>query len=759
LQSKKKYSRIHRWEGVGICSYLLVNFWYTRIAANQSSISALLTNRVGDCFLTIGMFAIIWSFGSNTKMFQVFFNWMVKKNIITLSYRQVRRNSNSSRTSKQPRACIGFAYTTEKVNPNYVTGFCDAESSFIIDMFKQGKKWRLAARFKINLHSVDLPLLYKIQAFFGGIGSITVHGQKASFRVSKLDDIINVIIPHFIKYPLQSAKLIDFLLWQKCVMLIKMKEHLTEDGLHKILSLKSALNLGIPETIKAAFPNITTMVRPIYTGASTPLNPYWVSGFIDGDGSFTVSIDSTTNYVNVRLMVGLNIREDVLIQKLLEFFGGVGIINLSTGQWAVFYTVGNIKDLIGLIVPHFDTDPPLLWKRWGGQLEGNKFSNYLIWREILFLVNSKAHLTQEGSNQVKELRSKLNKYPETHDRGGFNSLSSSDVAESDDINWKSTSSAESDGLNAQSLMTSRQHVSIRGKGFRSYSTKPDINNKGAYLAGLIEGDGHIAVHDKNSKSKKYRPKIIIRFNLADKPLAERLSAILQAGKVISKPSAGHVILQILAKEEVLKIINLINGHMRTPQIEALHRAIRWINENDNSSIACLGLDLSPIDSNSWLAGLTDAHGTFSITVYDRKKNGKVLRTSVQTFFRIELKQNYSREVTVDQGGSYFNILTSIAAFFTVNLYTRTRFAGDKVYYAFMVIAHNSRSHEIVRKYFDAFPLYSSKYLAYKDWCRVQDLHRGKSLSEEDLVKIKAIKAQFNSKRKVFDFSHLDSLTF
>ena len=52
------------WEGVGICSYLLVNFWFTRIAANQSSISAFLTNRVGDCFLTIGMFITIWSFGN-----------------------------------------------------------------------------------------------------------------------------------------------------------------------------------------------------------------------------------------------------------------------------------------------------------------------------------------------------------------------------------------------------------------------------------------------------------------------------------------------------------------------------------------------------------------------------------------------------------------------------------------------------------------------------------------------------------------------
>ena len=52
------------WEGVGVCSYLLVSFWFTRIAANQSSLSAFLTNRVGDCFLTIGMFAILLTFGN-----------------------------------------------------------------------------------------------------------------------------------------------------------------------------------------------------------------------------------------------------------------------------------------------------------------------------------------------------------------------------------------------------------------------------------------------------------------------------------------------------------------------------------------------------------------------------------------------------------------------------------------------------------------------------------------------------------------------
>src|SRR5689334_15647502 len=130
-------------------------------------------------------------------------------------------------------------------------------------------------------------------------------------------------------------------------------------------------------------------------------------------------------------------------------------------------------------------------------------------------------------------------------------------------------------------------------------------NMGYYLAGLIEGDGNIAVHDKTSNSKVYRPKILIVFNINDKPLAEKLSSVLKVGKVIDRSSAGHVLLQILAKKEVLKIINIINGRMRTPKIEALHRAISWINEKDKSVIPYLGIDTSSLDSNAWLAGFTD----------------------------------------------------------------------------------------------------------------------------------------------------------
>jgi NADH-ubiquinone oxidoreductase chain 5 len=47
------------WEGVGICSYLLINFWYTRIQANKSSIMAILTNKIGDVALMVAIALVL----------------------------------------------------------------------------------------------------------------------------------------------------------------------------------------------------------------------------------------------------------------------------------------------------------------------------------------------------------------------------------------------------------------------------------------------------------------------------------------------------------------------------------------------------------------------------------------------------------------------------------------------------------------------------------------------------------------------------
>jgi LAGLIDADG endonuclease len=284
---------------------------------------------------------------------------------------------------------------------------------------------------------------------------------------------------------------------------------------------------------------------------------------------------------------------------------------------------------------------------------------------------------------------------------------------------------------------------------------------GAYLAGLIEADGSFAIHDKDSKAKRYLPKILIVFSLNDSPLAEKLMSIIKVGKLYNKPQQGCVIWHIQKIEDVIKIINLINGYMRTPKIEALHRAIKWYNNFYNINIEPLGLDQSPINSNAWLAGFTDGDGNFSINLVDRKKKGAITTKRVQVFFRIELRQNYHRDCSVEQGStSYFNILNIIARYLEVNLYSRSREQKDKIFYSYMVVSHNIQSHTKVIEYFDRYPLYSSKYLAYKDWRHVVQeirLRAGKPLTVEDILEIEKIKAQFNKKRTQFDFSHLDSI--
>lgn len=47
------------WEGVGLCSYLLINFWYSRILANKAALKAMIMNRIADVFLILAVILII----------------------------------------------------------------------------------------------------------------------------------------------------------------------------------------------------------------------------------------------------------------------------------------------------------------------------------------------------------------------------------------------------------------------------------------------------------------------------------------------------------------------------------------------------------------------------------------------------------------------------------------------------------------------------------------------------------------------------
>ena len=59
----------------------------------------------------------------------------------------------------------------------------------------------------INLHIKDINILYKIQSFFG-VGSVTTRKNKniCVYRVTKIDELIDVIVNHFSKYPLLTIR-------------------------------------------------------------------------------------------------------------------------------------------------------------------------------------------------------------------------------------------------------------------------------------------------------------------------------------------------------------------------------------------------------------------------------------------------------------------------------------------------------------------------------------------------------------------------
>jgi len=256
------------------------------------------------------------------------------------------------------------------------------------------------------------------------------------------------------------------------------------------------------------------------------------------------------------------------------------------------------------------------------------------------------------------------------------------------------------------------------KEFKSEINILNNDNFRSYLAGLIEGDGTFAVHNKNSTSKKYLPKIIIVFKLADLPLAEYLQLITQCGKVYKKSNRGYVLWQIQDIVSVFKISNWINGYMRTPKIESLHRTINWIhdyiNNNKNSKLTKIQNilskihyleikpnDISEIESNAWLSGFIEAQGHFSIRTTITSKNPKV-----------ECKFELNQRQIDHKGNNNLDFLEIIAKFLLSSVKT---IRVDKPNPEYRVRTISLNGNLILENYLNTFPLFGSKYLDYIDW--------------------------------------------
>jgi len=178
-----------------------------------------------------------------------------------------------------------YTFAISPLNPYFVTGFSDAEASFIILILKEPRNtsnWTVKTRFSIGLHKKDTEILELIKSYFGGVGTILKQNENSvQYRVGSLKDLNEKIIPHFDNYTLITKKKADFIIFKKIINLMNNKEHLTLEGLQKIVAMKGYLNLGLSDEIKTNFSNISTIERPLVEDQKI-IDPNWLPGFSSG---------------------------------------------------------------------------------------------------------------------------------------------------------------------------------------------------------------------------------------------------------------------------------------------------------------------------------------------------------------------------------------------------------------------------------------------------------------------------------------------
>lgn len=81
----------------------------------------------------------------------------------------------------------------------------------------------------------------------------------------------------------------DYTLFKSAYYLIKNKSHLTNKGILELVALKAVLNRGLSKNLGVAFPDIVPALRP-EVSLSKFVDPYWLVGFTDAEGCFSVVI-------------------------------------------------------------------------------------------------------------------------------------------------------------------------------------------------------------------------------------------------------------------------------------------------------------------------------------------------------------------------------------------------------------------------------------------------------------------------------------
>jgi len=225
------------------------------------------------------------------------------------------------------------------------------------------------------------------------------------YRVTSLQDLINIIIPHFDKYPLLTQTRADFELFKKFIDIMSREGHKTIEGLQQIVNIKATINKGLSDNLKINFPNTIPVLRPLVEEIQI-FEPNWVAGFASGEGCFLITIfKSKTKLgqaVKLEFQLTQHFRDEQLMKSLISYFGCGKVysrFNLETKIKAIDFKILKIKDLTDIIIPFFDKYPIL----------GVKSKDFYDLKRAAELMKNEAHLTSEGLEEIRLIKVGMNR--------------------------------------------------------------------------------------------------------------------------------------------------------------------------------------------------------------------------------------------------------------------------------------------------------------------------------------------------------------
>lgn len=299
-------------------------------------------------------------------------------------------------------------------------------------------------------------------------------------------------------------------------------------------------------------------------------------------------------------------------------------------------------------------------------------------------------------------------------------------------------------------------------------SKPE--SLGPYLAGLFEGEGHIVlsksiINKSNQKFKYTSPSIAITFVNKDLPLINKLLE-KYGGRLRFKNKENAIVWIINTHKELVTMINLLNGYLRTPKLIKFNELIVWLNNKYNYNIPIHSPVSNDLNENGWLAGFIDADGGFKIRYTEKlicEKTSKILRKGrIEVRFALEQRKNIinslsDKKVSLNTEYSYEAIMLQIYSFFGLSTDLRQSTHNvDKTYFIVEVTSLTKLNKLIL--YLQTYPLLTAKRNDFEDWVKVYNLmFDNKHLTDSGKLLIKQIKSNMNRKRGEFNWDHLNYL--